>query len=427
MIGKDDSIFISIAAYRDPQLLPTLRDCIAKAKNPHRLFFGICWQKDKEESIEEFEDDLQVRIHDCDWKESKGACWARHVIQKNLYHGERFYLQLDSHHRFIQNWDTELIELYYQAKLKSLKPLIGSYATTYWPHDDKNLKNEPYRINTFDSFTTDGDIVSRPVSIPNFLNLKEKLIPARLLSGHFVFGDGFFAHECMYDPNFYFRGEEIALSARAYTHGYDMFHPTKAVIWHEYLRKEQHKHWLDHKQSNGFIVEAEHRNIRSKERQRKLFGMEPSNIDFKQYNLGTIRDLHEYELFAGLDFKNRRVHKYCADIRGDSPNPYKMGEEEWNNGMLIPLQYTVEWKKEEIPDNTEFDMWFFGFEDKNGKLLYRKDFTNEDPYYVQFFDKRLNRHTAKFSAEEKPNHCVIIPHVKGQTWLKKIIIPVNNN
>ena len=53
-----ETIFISIASYRDPELLPTLRDCLANAKNPKRLKFGICWQKDDTESLEEFTDGL---------------------------------------------------------------------------------------------------------------------------------------------------------------------------------------------------------------------------------------------------------------------------------------------------------------------------------------------------------------------------------
>jgi len=39
-----NTIFIQIASYRDPQLLPTLKDCIEKAKYPKNLRFGIAWQ-----------------------------------------------------------------------------------------------------------------------------------------------------------------------------------------------------------------------------------------------------------------------------------------------------------------------------------------------------------------------------------------------
>ena len=41
---KTNTIFIQIASYRDPQLLPTIKDCISKAKYPENLRFGICWQ-----------------------------------------------------------------------------------------------------------------------------------------------------------------------------------------------------------------------------------------------------------------------------------------------------------------------------------------------------------------------------------------------
>ena len=47
---------------------------------------------------------------DYNWKESKGLCWARSLIQK-LHNGEEYTLQLDSHHRFVENWDEELINM----------------------------------------------------------------------------------------------------------------------------------------------------------------------------------------------------------------------------------------------------------------------------------------------------------------------------
>jgi len=201
MKTSNDRIFISIAAYRDPELLPTIRDCISKAKYPDRLYFGICWQRTEEESLEEYSDHPQVKYFDIDWKLSQGACWARHLIQKNLFANESYYLQLDSHHRFIPNWDEQLIEMLSATKQQSSKPIIGTYATTYWP-EDPVLKNEPYKINTFDSFTADGDLISRPVYISNHENLKVDFIPARLLSGHFIFAEGCFVDECMYDPKY---------------------------------------------------------------------------------------------------------------------------------------------------------------------------------------------------------------------------------
>ena len=37
-------IFIQIAAYRDNELLPTIKNMLDKADNPENLRFGICWQ-----------------------------------------------------------------------------------------------------------------------------------------------------------------------------------------------------------------------------------------------------------------------------------------------------------------------------------------------------------------------------------------------
>jgi hypothetical protein len=99
-----NKIFVQIASYRDPELLPTIKDCLDKAKYPENLTFGICWQRDEHESLGEFKDDDRFQIIDVPWHESKGLCWARSLIQK-LWNGEKYTMQLDSHHRFAQNWD----------------------------------------------------------------------------------------------------------------------------------------------------------------------------------------------------------------------------------------------------------------------------------------------------------------------------------
>ena len=39
MARKPETIFVQIAAYRDPDLLNTLRDILEKAKNPDNLRF----------------------------------------------------------------------------------------------------------------------------------------------------------------------------------------------------------------------------------------------------------------------------------------------------------------------------------------------------------------------------------------------------
>ena len=106
----NDRIFIQIAAYRDPELVPTVLDCIAKAKRPDNLRISICWQYAEGDSIAQIAHLPQVKFIAVPYNESQGACWAR-TIACQLYDSEEFYLQIDSHHRFADHWDDKLIEM----------------------------------------------------------------------------------------------------------------------------------------------------------------------------------------------------------------------------------------------------------------------------------------------------------------------------
>ena len=57
---QNNKIFIQIASYRDPQLVPTIKDCIEKAKYPENLIFAITWQhslEDEWDNLNEFNGD----------------------------------------------------------------------------------------------------------------------------------------------------------------------------------------------------------------------------------------------------------------------------------------------------------------------------------------------------------------------------------
>ena len=130
---QNPTIFIQIASYRDPELRPTIADCIQKAAFPDRLRFGICWQhalEDVWDNLDDYKQDARFTIMDVDWNESKGLGWARHRTQK-LWKGEDYTMQIDSHHRFIQNWDEECIFMMKQTG--SLKPILTTYGAPYTP------------------------------------------------------------------------------------------------------------------------------------------------------------------------------------------------------------------------------------------------------------------------------------------------------
>ena len=111
-------IFVQIASYRDRDVARTVEDCIKKADNPRRLRFGICWQKDSDdESLLKYQSKDNFSILTFPYQDSKGVCWARNKIQ-SLYNGEDFIMQIDAHHRFVQDWDKILLKMN-NNKLKS--------------------------------------------------------------------------------------------------------------------------------------------------------------------------------------------------------------------------------------------------------------------------------------------------------------------
>jgi hypothetical protein len=368
-------IFVQIASYRDPELLPTIRDCITKAKHPENLTFGICWQRDETESLEEFTFDNRFRVLEYHWSESKGLCWARSEIQK-LWRGEEYTLQLDSHHRFIENWDEELINM--MNMVDSEKPIITSYAGMYRPNDNQLLNVEPYKM-VATNFTEGGTIMFRPHAIQNWETL-DKPIPARFVSGHFFFTIGKHCEEYKYDPNIYFAGDEISLSIRSYTLGYDLYHPHKTVVWHEYTREGRTKHWTDFNQENKTkgVVEKQwwEMDDESKKRLRHMLQEEDNNIDLEEYGLGNVRTHKQYEDYAGINFKNRKLHP--KTLKGINPpiNDYS----EW---FLIEEQ-TYEFELN-IPKAKDFKFIYIGFEDINGDLIYRVDLNhNQEKLNVSF-------------------------------------------
>jgi hypothetical protein len=215
---------------------------------------------------------------DVKWNESLGLCWARHHIQK-MYKGEEYTLQIDSHHRFLQDWDEKLIDML--SLTGSKKPLLTAYAGMYDPKENKLLNQDPYKMVP-DRFTPGGTILFYPHSIENWEEL-DKPIPARFVSGHFFFTIGKHCEEYHYDPNIYFAGDEISLSIRSYTLGYDLFHPHRLVIWHEYTREGRTKHWTDFNNETkeaGLVKEAWwNMDNESKRRLRHMLQEEDNDID----------------------------------------------------------------------------------------------------------------------------------------------------
>jgi glycosyltransferase involved in cell wall biosynthesis len=408
-------IFIQIASYRDKQLLPTIKDCIEKAKNPKKLVFSIAWQhssEDEWDNLDEYKKDKRFKIIDIDYKDSQGACWARNKLQKQ-YDGEEYTLQLDSHHRFIQDWDAELISEINKLQDKGhKKPLLTGYIPSFDPSNDPQGRiNIPWKMN-FDRFAPEGVVYFLPASIDDFQERTEP-VPARFYSAHFCFTLGQFAVEVPHDPNYYFHGEEISIGVRAFTHGYDLFHPHKVYAWHEYTRKGSVKQWDD----DPIWVT---RNNISHKRNRQLFEMdgETRTEHFGVYDFGTERTLAEYEAYAGISFKKRGVQKHTLDYNYP-PNPVIEDYDEYQNSFSQFFKHCIDVAYSQVP-HEDYTFWAVAFEDENGNELYRRDADEAEIRMMKNDPDGYCKVWRQFETVVKPHKWIIWPHSVSAGWCDRL-------
>ena len=407
-------IFIQIASYRDPQLVPTIKDCIKNAKKPEKLVFSIAWQhstEDEWDNLDEFKNDNRFKIVDINYEESKGACWARNQLQQN-YDGEEYTLQLDSHHRFVENWDEELIKMYKQLVKKGhKKPLLTSYVSSFDPDNDPAARiQQPWKMN-FDRFIPEGAIFFLPATIDDYQERTEP-IPARFYSAHFAFSTGKFVQEVPHDPEYYFHGEEISIAVRAFTHGYDLFHPHKVIVWHEYTRKGRKKQWDDDKQWVS-------KNVHCHSRNRKLFEMdgEVKDIDFGIYDFGTERTLEDYERYAGISFKKRAIQQYTLDNKL-APNP-PLFNEDFDKSFLTIFKHCIDIGFDKISLN-DYEFWVVAFHNEKDETIFRKDADVNEINQIKSDPDGYGKIWREFQTENKPKYWVVWPFSTSNGWCERI-------
>jgi hypothetical protein len=336
----ENSIFVQMASYRDSQLVPTLVNLIERAGSPEALRIVVCWQHAPEETLGEFwqrgfqkwrfkningrtvhfieYQNARVELIDVPYLETQGCCWARNLIQQH-YGDERYTLQLDSHHRFVQGWDQLAISMLESLRDESPKPILTTYLPGFDPDNDAFVFDAAPTIMAFDRFTPEGCVFFRGANVPDW-ETRERPVPSRFYSAHFAFADGHFAQAVQHDPEYFFHGEEISIAVRAFTHGYDLYHPHRNIAWHEYTRKHRPKMWDDHttesKEEGRILQTWGERNDHCHQRNRALFSMDsdPSPLNnFGKYGFGSERTLAQYEAYAGLSFSDHGVHQETLD------------------------------------------------------------------------------------------------------------------
>lgn len=296
---------VLIASYRDPECAPTLCSLFRAASHPERIRVAVLSQEEPEEALllpAELEPYAsQIRIERRRASDSLGVCWARHHGQA-LLGAESFALQIDSHMRFEAGWDLLLLATWLHCR--DPRALLSTYPAGY------SLEGEIERGRFYGmaakQFDAEGILLfhGRPCFQDGDTAPKQPL-PAAFISANFLFGPAEFVQEVPYDPELYFFGEEVSLSVRLWTHGFNLFHPNRAIAYHCWDRSSRATHFDDH-------ASWSERDRQSRARVRALLRVPPRPEDgvmppFGRYGLGTARTLAAYESWSGIRFAEQRI------------------------------------------------------------------------------------------------------------------------
>jgi glycosyltransferase involved in cell wall biosynthesis len=292
------SIFISVASYRDPDLLNTVKSLFNNADRPQDLVFGIVNQdqRGKHEDFSWLGD--QTRVHNMHYKDARGAGYARKIAME-LYDGEDFFFQVDSHMRFAQGWDTKLIGMYNwcvndadtnKVILSQFTApfIVGSDGKDYYIHDDPDFWDRPSWtsvVNTWAATWAGHREEIEDLSVP----AKSHTVLCGLL-----FTSGDFVEEIPYDERISFMGEELCIALRAYTRGWHIYAPHEMVAWHFYKREERPKIWKDNVGGRSW-TDIE---MNSQKVQKSILLGEDHGV----YGIGDYDKYLEYQRLIGIDF-----------------------------------------------------------------------------------------------------------------------------
>lgn len=419
-----NKILVHLPAYREPELVPTIKDCLAQAKYPKRVVFGICRQfnpDDKFDNVDEFRKDKRFKIIDIPHEKAKGLPYARALINE-LITDEEYILQLDSHHRFAKNWDKTLIDMHTELEKKKFKPILTGYLPYYSPFTEPAGRcQEPWQ-QQFACFYPHGTIFIRPGLLQGWITRTEP-VRSRFLSGHFCFARTEWAKVIKHDPLIYFSGEELNLTVRSFTHGYDMFHPHKIVIWHATMREERAGKlvWDDqHKRGENWYSAQQ---LAWKRIRNLLRTQKDDDVDLKGYDLGKVRTLRDFEKYAGFHFKRKAVQKYTLD-NNFPPNPPCKNDEEWEKSFCESYYHLIHFDKTRFKLD-DYLYFVIAFDDKDGKAIHREDLNEQQVKEILERKDQWVSLERFFLTDQKPYKWVVWGYSKSKGWDERIehIIP----
>jgi len=247
-------------------------------------------------------------------------------------------MQIDSHMTFAQDWDKESITMLKNAP--SDKPVISHYPPQHTADLVEKAKVAAPRL-CGPVFAT-SDLESQIIRLEGSYNydsvkLKYPRFAPFIAAGYLV-AHSDILREVPFDPflPYIFMGEEILLSARLWTSGYDIFSPTHSLLGHHYVRNHKPKFWESVHRTFSFGVHNPLQMLVLNRVKYQLGYPESSKDMIKpktlftaidQYSMGSTRSLDNYLKIVGLDMNTKEVI-YTAWCETGVPPP---GFEKYDN------------------------------------------------------------------------------------------------
>ena len=390
-IRDDESIFMSLAAYREHLLMDTMKYAFDNAKYPEKLFIGAVVQncfgkvlpdgsidpsgmpcktgvqvvgtdengrpKTKvsdapvdvngieqfctDPSYKKYCDAGQIRALYIHESESLGPAMARYHASK-LWGGETYFVQTDSHLQFAVEWDEK-----YRNEMKATKAypksVLSSYPPGFEPGNGNTVKETPgARLCTCMTNMQDPNPIIRINTGNGYRGNEPRPTQIPFIAAGFFFAHASFLVDVPFDPfiPWCFMGEEIALSMRAWTHGWTIYAPRKNLIAHQYRpgRLGLPKYWesvgrVYGRPGAGFNTRLQGPILK---RIKHMVGYTDASLekirtakhefvlqDLEHYGLGKERSTEEYLEFAGITINEENDSLQCHRIQWCNTGEYE--------------------------------------------------------------------------------------------------------
>ena len=288
-------IFVSIACFMDNDIVNTIDDCLAKAKHPDNIVFGICSQMDLRATYLNKYNDKNFRIIKLDWHEAQGPTYARYLISK-LISDEKYFLQIDSHTRFFDSWDEKAIDCLNECD-------DSNAILTAFPVAIQNMYSIDYPLNI--STTKFQSLSYDSIKLGSVTCNSRSFVKTYYLSAAFLFGPTTFLENVPYDPYLTYSYQNIEqqfYAVRLFTHGWNLYKPSEHIVATKYGK-------TDHIDVSGNVVRAPSNWQKSKlswKRVSYYYGLcDLDDVELQEdislYGLGSKRTLDEF-----FDIHNER-------------------------------------------------------------------------------------------------------------------------